>query len=94
MTSPGAKPTAPEAFPPVELRNTLSAALGRPLPATLLFDYPTLEALTGHVLATVGGESAQAAPASSPSLFGAIEDLSDDEVERQLAARAARKGTR
>ncbi len=33
----------------VELRNALSLALGRPLPATLLFDYPTLDALAGHL---------------------------------------------
>jgi acyl carrier protein len=31
----------------VELRNTLRMALGINLPATLLFNYPTLEALAG-----------------------------------------------
>lgn len=32
----------------VELRNALGMAIGRPLPSTLLFDYPTLEALVGY----------------------------------------------
>jgi acyl carrier protein len=34
----------------VELRNALSTALSMPLPATLLFDHPTLEQLTEHLL--------------------------------------------
>lgn len=34
----------------VELRNHLSTLLGRKLPATLLFDYPTLEKLAEHLL--------------------------------------------
>lgn len=33
----------------VELRNALSTSLGRPLPATLLFDYPTIGALTDYL---------------------------------------------
>jgi hypothetical protein len=33
----------------VELRNALATALERSLPATLLFDYPTIESLTQHL---------------------------------------------
>jgi acyl transferase domain-containing protein len=81
----------------VELRNRLSAALSKPLPSSLLFDAPTLEALTEHVLGLVleaEGDQRPAqghaqAPAAAPSnLVGAIEELSDEEVERQLAAMA------
>jgi acyl carrier protein len=71
----------------VELRNQLGTALGTTLPATTLFDYPTLETLTGYLLADVL-ELQAGAETAKPSALGAIEELSDEEVERQLAARA------
>lgn len=79
----------------VELRNTLGSALGQSLSATLLFDYPTLDALTDFILDEVVAPAAPAAatPAGSTpadSLVDSIEDLSDEEVERMLAARAKR----
>jgi len=80
----------------VELRNTLGRALGRTLPATLLFDHPSLDALTDFLLAELQPAAAAPAlaapepPAPEPtaSLVDSIEDLSDEEVERLLAARA------
>ncbi|MEO8057468.1 MAG: SDR family NAD(P)-dependent oxidoreductase [Burkholderiales bacterium] len=80
----------------VELRNTLGKALGHTLPATLLFDYPTITALTDYlvdeVLTPSPGVLEPAAPAAaSVTLVDSIEDLSDEEVERQLAARAKTK---
>ena len=46
----------------VELRNALSRDLSLPLPATLLFDYPTVEALVGYLEETISPLIAQQAP--------------------------------
>jgi len=42
----------------VELRNRLAEQWEQPLPATLLFDYPTVEALIGHLLQTMATPAA------------------------------------
>jgi hypothetical protein len=34
----------------VELRNRLQASLGKPLPATLVFDFPSVTALVDHFM--------------------------------------------
>jgi NADPH:quinone reductase-like Zn-dependent oxidoreductase/acyl carrier protein len=47
----------------VELRNAVGAALGRPQPATLLFDHPTTDTLVEHLLALV---EASAGPTDDP----------------------------
>jgi len=39
----------------VELRNALESKLAAPLPPTLLFDYPTIDAVTGFVQEQVRG---------------------------------------
>ena len=41
----------------VELRNGLSTLVGRPLPATIAFDYPSVGALAAHLLAELDLES-------------------------------------
>ena len=75
----------------VELRGRLGQglALDRPLPATLLFDYPTLEALTGLLAsellgpaaAPLGDEPGHDEPAE---IVSAVEGLSDEEAEAAL----------
>jgi len=86
----------------VELRNLLSESLGleRPLPAMLVFDYPSVEAISAYLAREVLAlEEPTAAPAPEPpapvesddgapgaeALLDRIEELSDEEVERLLA---------
>ena len=76
----------------VELRNALTRAFGQALPVTLLFDYPTLDALAAQFLRLLGLESgaaretASAAPADSEKARAGIEALSDADAEAQLLA--------
>ncbi len=52
----------------VELRNRLAAVTGLRLPATLIFDYPSPDALVEFVRGEIGGEAAAPArPAISPT---------------------------
>jgi NADPH:quinone reductase-like Zn-dependent oxidoreductase/NADP-dependent 3-hydroxy acid dehydrogenase YdfG/SAM-dependent methyltransferase len=83
----------------VELRNRLGTAfaLSRSLPATLVFDYPTLDALATFLERELAPAPAGAADAgsSSPSLGAAvahatIDNLSDEEIERMYARKMAR----
>ena len=75
----------------VELCNCLGKALGRTLPATLLYDYPTVEVLARYLSRSVLGlEEAPSGLASSSSVSGGsdmldeIENLDEDEIERLL----------
>jgi acyl carrier protein len=67
----------------VQLRNALSARLGRQLPATLLFTYPTLELVTEHLAGELGlAASVIEAPAADE-----LESLSEDELAALLERR-------
>jgi acyl carrier protein len=75
----------------VELRSRLSSGLGlaQTLPATLIFDYPTVEAIARYLLSEVlTFDEVPAVPSASAESTAAnvddIEDLSDEEVAALL----------
>ena len=77
----------------IELRNALGIAINRTLPATLLFNYPTLQALTDCLFRELGGDVVPAptdrkAKPVRRSVIEDIESLSDDEVNRMLGEKA------
>jgi len=77
----------------VELRNRLSSALMCSLSTTLLFDYPTLEALVDHLYTVVPGLASEipatAEPKPSASVLdakkAALDQMSQAELEDLLA---------
>jgi NADPH:quinone reductase-like Zn-dependent oxidoreductase/nucleoside-diphosphate-sugar epimerase len=71
----------------VELRNVLARVVGQPLPATLVFDHPTADALADHLLRLLAPAPAPE-PAGPPATGGRAEvaGLSDAEAEAALLA--------
>lgn len=74
----------------VELRNAISRTIGEPLPATLLFDYPTLEKLTRYLLQRLKLQSDRKQdpdhPKAGSSFAAAVASLTDAEAEAELMA--------
>lgn len=78
----------------VELRNALSHSVKSPLPATLLFDYPTLEALANYlskeIFPTMTAHKMEPQPelkvAQQATVITELETLSDEEAEALLLA--------
>ncbi len=70
----------------VRLRNRLSEALDRPLPAGLSFNYPTIRALAEHLSGRLAPatEVAQVAGNEAASEAAALDDLSTDELAALL----------
>jgi NADPH:quinone reductase-like Zn-dependent oxidoreductase/acyl carrier protein len=50
----------------VEIRNALGIPLGRTLPVSLLYDYPTIEALTGYLAQQIPGFEQDTTPPADP----------------------------
>jgi len=80
----------------VELKNRLERSLGCALPATVAFDYPTIEALTEHLLRDVLSLEAPEPQAGrlqhideSKQLAATLADLTQDEIAALLAQELA-----
>jgi NADPH:quinone reductase-like Zn-dependent oxidoreductase/NAD(P)-dependent dehydrogenase (short-subunit alcohol dehydrogenase family)/acyl carrier protein len=83
----------------IELRNALSSDLEARLPATILFDYPTLVALTNHLFIDVlemrpnesAAQSGQTAQQSDvkQDVVKSVAELSDEEVEKLFQGKMA-----
>jgi len=78
----------------IELRNTLSADFDMRLPATTLFDYPTLASLTNwlfHDVLKLGTKAGQTHTEATqdPDVLQEVATLSDDEVERLFQKKMA-----
>lgn len=77
----------------VDLRNRLGRVLDYRFPATLLFDYPSIAGLAAYVGQTVFGLNGSADPQvavakdNEDALIASIEDLSDEAIDRMIAAR-------
>jgi len=78
----------------IEMKNALDRAIGKKLPATMVFNYPTIEALTGYLLTDVlsfgsGTEEPEEEAKESKEdqldkTIDEIENLSDEEAEALL----------
>jgi NADPH:quinone reductase-like Zn-dependent oxidoreductase len=70
----------------VEVRNALASSLHCPLSTTLLFDYPTIEALSAYLVSVVfGGMTDAEAPYTESPEAMALETLSEAELVNLLA---------
>jgi SAM-dependent methyltransferase/acyl carrier protein len=80
----------------VQLRNALSTSLGldAPLPSTLMFDYPTINAIADFLLERLTpteqrGKPGESTPVQAPAIRGAaaIAVMSDEEIAKLLMER-------
>lgn len=73
----------------LELRNRIEATLGITMPATLLWTYPTVAALSRHLSSEIGGIAPAAPVESEPngSAASVLEEMSDDELLLHIAAK-------
>jgi NAD(P)-dependent dehydrogenase (short-subunit alcohol dehydrogenase family)/acyl carrier protein len=73
----------------VEIRNALGVPVGQTLPVSLLYDYPTIEALTGYLAEQIPGFKLDAKPPAEPSSndgqgVAALQQATEAEAEALL----------
>jgi acyl transferase domain-containing protein/NADPH:quinone reductase-like Zn-dependent oxidoreductase/acyl carrier protein len=75
----------------VELRNTIGNAVDRKLPATLLFDHPTIEAVVGFLVAEglVPELDGEETPATGSAARDSLDDVSSAELRALLDSELA-----
>jgi acyl carrier protein len=80
----------------LELRNRLERSLGTGLPATMVWSHPTIAALVPHLADRLGvtleaapGDTPPAPPSADSPAHATLDDVSDDEASRLLAAKLA-----
>ena len=83
----------------VELGNVIQNSLAISLPSTLIFDYPTLESLIGHLATELGIDETDTASHSPAGVSGAADDLEESTeediamlLEQELSAQGADDG--
>jgi acyl carrier protein len=78
----------------IDLRNRLQKALGRSLPSPVVFNYPSVRALSSYLAggAPVAFAAAVKSPPPASLAADAITELSDEEAEALLATRVAALG--
>jgi acyl carrier protein len=74
----------------LELKSRIEAAMGRDLPSTLTFNYPTISTLADFLVADPVGGGAPAPNAAPPPSATVDEDMTEDEVAALLSARLAK----
>jgi short-subunit dehydrogenase/acyl carrier protein len=74
----------------VELKNRLEREVGQPLPSTLTFNYPSVRALAGYLVAAA---APAAAVRDTPTNDLALDDMSEDDLASLLSAHLERSSS-